>query len=176
MFAGSFDYLRDLYQLKQDADFRQKETDGTIKLMSRELIDKTMEINALIKDYGVPLKFRGHYVNYANGDRGLEMLIARIFLDKKAIYSRGVEKSPERFFAISGSLFIEEIIREVRKEFGYDRYPDYSIYTFVSVLMPRWGVVGKIKLSNGEDCLRHKKICRPRTKFYLIRPEDLSLN
>ena len=114
----------------------------------------------------VPLVYRNHYVNTKTDVFGIENLIIDILEKNKAVFAKDVAATPSRNIAIAQSLYISEIIASVRKTFGFDRYPDATIYTVVSVLMVKSGLVGKIVLSNVED--KNRECCRPRAKFFLI--------
>jgi hypothetical protein len=107
-------------------------------------------------------------VNVKTGVNGIENLVIDILQNNNAVFAKDVAASPLRNMAICQAMFISDIIANVRKQFGFDRYPDATIYTVVSVLMVKSGLVGKITLSNVED--KNRNCCRPRAKFFLIQP------
>ena len=123
--------------------------------------------NAKFDNKDVPLVYRNHYVNVKTGINGIENLVIDILQNNNAVFAKDIAATPLRNMAISQAMFISEIIDEVRKQFGFDRYPDATIYTVVSVLMIKSGLVGKITLSNVED--KNRECCRPRSKFFLIQ-------
>jgi hypothetical protein len=116
----------------------------------------------------IPFIYRNHYVNVKTGVNGIENLVIDILQNNNAVFAKDVAASPLRNMAICQAMFISDIIANVRKQFGFDRYPDATIYTVVSVLMVKSGLVGKITLSNVED--KNRNCCRPRAKFFLIQP------
>jgi hypothetical protein len=123
--------------------------------------------NAKFDNKEVPFVYRNHYVNTKTGVNGIENLIVDILQNNNAVFAKDVAASPLRNMAICQAMFISEIIASVRKQFGFDRYPDATIYTVVSVLMVKSGLVSKIALSNIED--KNRDCCRPRAKFFLIQ-------
>jgi len=139
----------------------------TIASLAAGIIDNAMENNNLFADAQVPFVYRNHYVNAKTGVNGIENLIIDILTNNNAVFAKDVAATPLRNMAISQSLYISEIIEHVRNSFGFDRYPDATIYTVISVLMLKSGIVGKIALSNVED--KNRECCRPRSKFFLIQ-------
>ena len=114
-----------------------------------------------------PLAFRTHYVNAKTGAKGIEQLIVSILNKNGAMAIVGIESTNHRQIAIkTQSMFANDIISAVRKEFGTDRYPDATILQYLSVTMFKAGIVGKIQLSNVED--KNRNCFRPRNKFYII--------
>jgi len=139
-----------------------------IATLATGLIDNAQENNNIFNDKNVPLVYRNHYVNVKTGVNGIENLVIDILQNNNAVFAADVATTPLRNMAIAQSMFISEIIEAVREQFGFDRYPDATIYTVVSVLMFKSGLVGKITLSNVED--KNRECCRPRSKFFLIQP------
>ena len=138
-----------------------------IATLATGLLDNAQENNNIFADKKVPLVYRNHYVNVKTGVNGIENLVIDILQNNNAVFAKDIAATPLRNMAISQAMFISEIIDEVRKQFGFDRYPDATIYTVVSVLMFKSGLVGKIALSNVED--KNRECCRPRSKFFLIQ-------
>lgn len=121
-------------------------------------------INSTLSDNNTPLAFRAHYVK--GNVNGIEELIVKILTKNNASNPAGIESSNMRNIGITQSMFASEVISAVRKEFGFDRYPDATIYQYLSVNMTHNKTVARIKLTNSEDSYR--QCCKPRTKFYII--------
>src|ERR1035437_6655934 len=102
--------------------------------------------NKFFDNKEVPFVYRNHYVNTKTGVNGIENLIIDILQKHCAVFATNVASTPLRNMAICQAMFISEIITCVRNEFGFDRYPDATIYTVVSVLMVKSGLVAKIAL------------------------------
>ena len=131
------------------------------------LLDNAQENNNIFADKQVPFVYRNHYVNVKTGVNGIENLVIDILQNNNAVFTKDIAATGLRKMAISQSLYISEIIEQVRSQYGFDRYPDATIYTVVSVLMIKSGLVGKIAMSNVED--KNRECCRPRAKFFLIQ-------
>lgn len=129
-------------------------------------------IHANIQDLNCELSARlvkpslhGHWM------QGVEQLITDILTERDATFPKGVETTEFRKVAIATAMFTQEIKDEVENRFtaGTTRYPLETIETYLSVLMPRKGTIGKIKLTNAEDSPRPRKNGKPRYKWYLIK-------
>jgi hypothetical protein len=131
---------------------------------SVSLKNQLKAINATLATKETPLAFRAHYVK--GNVNGIEQLITKILTKHNAVNPAGIESSNMRNIGIAQSMFASEVIAAVRKEFGYDRYPDATIYQYLSVNMVKNESIARIKLTNNEDSSR--ECCKPRTKFYLV--------
>lgn len=138
---------------------------------SMSMKNQLREINSMLASIKTPLAFRAHYVK--NGVNGVAQLIENLMEKRDAIAPLGTEKTGMRNFAIIHSIFVSDIIADIRKEFGFDRYPDSTIYQYLSVKMNQGEKgtkkVATIILSNIEDKNRNAKNERPRRKFYLVK-------
>jgi hypothetical protein len=143
--------------------------------MQQDILENSQSINnVLTTAKNVRAVFHTHYENMNTGNHGLASLICEILTDNGAIFPAGTEQTTLRGIAISGSMFISDIIAEVEKRFTYGsiRYPYESIHQYLSVKMFKKGTIGKIQLFNLEDKNRHycnPKCCKPRTKIYLVQ-------
>jgi len=137
---------------------------------SVSLKNQLREINAILASVKTPLAFRAHYVK--NGVNGVAQLIEKLMEKRGAINALGAELGKLRSIALVQSVFVSDIIADIRKEFGFDRYPDATIYQYLSVKMNQGEKgskkVATIILSNVEDKNRKAKNERPRRKFYLV--------
>lgn len=141
----------------------------TLNELAPQVTLNLQDMNNLLASVQTPYAFRTHYVNMVNGVMGIEQMIVAILVGNQAVYPAGIENSALRNIAIGNSMFASEIIEIVRNEFGFDRYPDATIYQYLSVTMMRKTAklkIGKIKLTNAED--KNRPCCKPRTKFYLV--------
>ena len=147
---------------------QKRVTKTTLNQFSMSLKNSLKNANGILNDMNVALPFRTHYVNIATGANGIELLIASILENKNAVNVNGVESTALRNVAIkTSSMFASDIIAAVRKQFGFDRYPDATVFQYLSVNMVRNGTVGKIKLSNVED--KNRSSFKPRVKYYLVK-------
>jgi len=137
--------------------------------MANEILGVSQEINQICEANKTRYAFRTHYVNTKTGDTGIEALIISIL--SGATFKSNIEATGNRKMAIAQSFYAFEVINEVRAIFGSERYPDETIIQLLSSNMVKTGIVGKIQLSGIED--KPRNCCRPRNKFYLIKPETV---
>lgn len=139
--------------------------------LNREILSGLRDINNVLSTAeNVGPLFHNHYVNMETGRNGIENLITDILTENGAYFDTGIEHTPNRGLAIASAMFASDIIREVQNRFsdGTKRYPDSTIYQYLSVKMFPKGTVGKITLTNLEDCLRECN--RPRLMWYIVKP------
>lgn len=138
--------------------------------LSRDIVEMSRDANNVFKSAGNVHKFvRTHYVDMETGVYGIERLIAKILSERSAVFPKGIENSEYRSVAIASAMFASDIIKVVQTTFGEERYPYATVHTYLSNFMTKQtcqNKVGKIHLSNAEDCDR--KCCKPRVKYYLL--------
>lgn len=132
--------------------------------LSQDVIDASQSKNEMVSET-VHLYFRDHYINLENGDNGAKMLLLAILDETKM--PRGVETTNQRGIAIGNALFFAEITDEVRAAFGFFRYPNMSIRSFLLLARHLGKQVVSIQLTNEEDADRPETFKKPRAKYYL---------
>ena len=136
---------------------------------STELTGTLQTTNNVLASVNTELAFRTHYVNAATGAQGIADLISSILTGNGAYFPANIAATSLRGIAIAKCLTVNQVIAAVRQTFGADRYPDATIYQYLSVVMFKRGIVGKIKLSNVEDKNRPAECFKPRTKFFVVQ-------
>ena len=138
--------------------------------MQEIIISTSQEINnALTTSGNVRSVFHAHYINLATGEHGIENLITDILAAAGAVFPENVCHTQFKKLAVATSLFASDIFTQVQERFtaGSVRYPDSTIYQYLSVFMSRQRKIGKIKLTGAEDT--NRSCCKPRTKYFLIQ-------
>ena len=139
---------------------------GNIALVN----DMSRQGASLMAGMDIPLTFRPHVsVSIETAKHGIKYLIESILVRNDCVMPEWDGNGHEREKYFAHSMTSEDIISAVRREFGFDRYPDASIHTFLSVFMVRRGMVGKFRMTKEEDSNRACKV--PRCRFYLIAKE-----
>ena len=139
-----------------------------IASLGREIIAGAIDTNNLFATGGNVHNFvRNHYVDTANGIYGIESLIVSILKEREAVFPKNVGETDFRAVAIQAGMLTSEIVAAIRAKFGADRYPDQTIFSYLSIFMFKNGKVGKIKMTNAEDSDRECN--RPRFKWFLVQ-------
>ena len=147
-----------------------KSNSTKVNTFSKTITATLSQTNGLLASVNVALPFRTHYINVKTGEMGIEDLINSILENRNAVYPANIGATSFRSVAIGNSMFASDVISQVRKIFGADRYPDATIYQYLSVFMFKQNKIGKIKLSNIEDKNRPSNCFKPRIKFFIIQP------
>ncbi len=136
--------------------------------LANEVLTVSQDLNETLAETGeVKFLFRSHYVDLATGEMGIESLIRGILIAGGCVHPAGMENTARRSIVVRQSMFASEVIAEVRKAFGEDRYPDKTIAAYLSCKNARATVrFGGVALTKEED---YTRICkRPRTKYYVV--------
>lgn len=129
------------------------------------------ETNSVLAGCNVHYLFRGSVINTKTGRHGIENLITDILMANSAHfkkYDEKVNKNYRHVYLFYG-LTAKQIIAKVRQVNGGDKYPDSTIYQYLSVFMKRAGKVDFIRPKKEED-KGHKG--RTENRWYLIAPDN----
>ena len=151
-------------------------TENDEKALAIELSNETIEackaVNNTLNTAGVSPFFQAHYANAKLDVHGIMRLVRKILREREAVFGRGIENTELRQIAIAHSMFTDEILAQVEKEFsaGGGRYKLQAVKNCLSTYGKKDGTIGRIKLSNEED--RPRLSDKPRFKWYLIAKQD----
>lgn len=134
------------------------------KQEATEFLSRAIDNNNVLASGNVKNAFRNHYTDLNTGINGIGKMLEVIFAEANAIAPKGCEETKLRTMAIGISLYFDEIVAQVRAKFGYDRYTDMSIRTYLtSQKSDKLGAkITAIQLTKFED----KSGSKPRTKYY----------
>ncbi len=139
--------------------------------MTREIQQSSQDINNVLTTSNVTRAvFHTHYVSMDNSLFGIADLITDILKSNGALFPKGIEKTELRAVALSAAMTTDEIAQAVERRFtaGSIRYPLQTIKSYLSVFMSKGkkATIGRIQMSNAEDCER--ECCKPRCKWYVL--------
>lgn len=138
-----------------------------VQSIAREIVDTSRDLNNILASGGNIHPFvRAHYVDTSTGTYGIESLISAILKANNAVFPAGIESTEFRNVAIASAMYASDIIETVQDTFGKERYPYATVHSYLSYFMKKNNKIGKIKLTNAEDC--NRPCCKPRIKFYLL--------
>jgi hypothetical protein len=140
-----------------------------IASMSSEIIASLKDANGFLTVAGIRPHTQAHYANTETGENGIADLISSILRTNKSIFPALVGETELRQVAIANSMFTDEIMAEVERQFsaGSTRYRVRSVRNYLSTYMFRSGKIGKIQLTGLEDTSR---TCpKPRCKWFLAQ-------
>lgn len=133
----------------------------TISDMSEDILATSQDLNAILASGDVNINFRTHFVDTARNITGIEQLIRTILTENGAIFPKDSHLSEMRNVVIAKAMTTKDIEKQVRKCFGFERYPNVTLRVYLSTRMKD---VCMIPLSGIEDPTAKT---RPHRKYYL---------
>ena len=139
--------------------------------VGRELRSNCQDINNILTTETVHPYFQTHWFDLETGEHGIKNLICKILAEAEATFELGIENGALRSIAIAASLLTDEIIESVQSHFtdGSTRYPATTIRHYLSTVLFKNGIIGKIQMNASEDTNKPKNTCRSRCKWYLVK-------
>jgi hypothetical protein len=145
-------------------------TNETTSGLVREVFQNVLDGNNVLTAIKVAPVFQGHYFENDNLSRqGWLALITAILTDASAVFPLGAETTEFRPVVVKAALTVSQIEAEVQARFsaGSTRYGLQSLKQYLSVYMPKAGMVAKFQLTSAEDASR--TCAKPHSKYYLVQ-------
>ncbi len=139
-----------------------EKTKSNLAEMSQDILATSQDLNAILATGEIKKLVMTHYVNTEREIAGIEQLIRAILQDNGAVFPRDSHLSEMRQIVLAKAMRLKEIESEVRKCFGWERYPQSSLRVYLNAKMAD---VCTIKQTAQEDKGHYKT--RPNRKYYL---------
>lgn len=137
-----------------------KQEKNMVADMAGEILATSQDLNAILATGGIRKLVMTHYVNTEKEIAGIEQLVRSILQSHGATFPKDSHLTEMRSIVINGGMFLNEIESEVRKAFGFERYPSVTLRVYLSQRMKD---ICTAQLTSVEDATGK----RPRRKYYL---------
>jgi hypothetical protein len=129
--------------------------------LSSDILATSQDLNAILASGGIKKLVMSHYVDTAKELAGIEQLLVAILTENGAVFPKDSHLTAMRRIVIGGSMTLKAIESEVRKAFGFERYPQSTLRTYLCRELKN--KVCSVKLSKNEATYK----TRPCRKYYL---------